>query len=194
MKPNALLDGQEIPGDRKYGYIDRGGRLVIAGEFDMAGEFSAGLAQVLIGSLIGRCRIGYIDQNGTSVIPANLISATDFVEGLALVQRRGKRNRESHEVIDRAGKTLLKLPYQTMKPFSEGLAAVWSDDELYGFVDMDGKWRIEPQFENCGSFHNGLALVRHQDWFGLIDAEGRFVWGPRNEGSWVEEMRSNWLE
>ena len=49
MKPNAILGGRELLSNRKYGYLDRTGRLLISGEFDIAHSFSDGKAVVQIG-------------------------------------------------------------------------------------------------------------------------------------------------
>ena len=87
MKPNPLLNGREVLSARKYGFIDRTGRVVIPGEFDLACSFSEGLAVVQIGDAIRRARYGYIDANGSRIIPLTLTSASSFKNGLALVRR-----------------------------------------------------------------------------------------------------------
>src|SRR6218665_591042 len=49
--------------DRKCGYIDQTGKIVIKPQFDGAGRFQEGLAPVKLGS-----PWGYIDKNGKMVI------------------------------------------------------------------------------------------------------------------------------
>ena len=56
MKPNPIFGGGEWLVDRKYGYLDRTGRLLISSEFDMAHSFSDGLAVVQIGNDCRRTR------------------------------------------------------------------------------------------------------------------------------------------
>ena len=180
MKPNPLLDGREFLSDRKYGYLDRAGRVLIPGEYDLAWSFSEGLAVVQIGDGIA-ARYGYIDANGNKVIPLTLTSASSFKDRLALVRRRGRKWREVTLVIDPAGKVVLEMPHRGLEPFSEGLAAVWSG-HAFGFMDIKGHWAIEPQFDQAEPFKNGLAEVQRGDWYGLIDAAGNFAWGTDHRG------------
>ena len=191
MKPNPISDAHEFLSNRKYGYLDRAGRLLIPGDYDLAWSFSEGLAVVQIGDGIYRARYGYIDANGNKVIPLSLTSASSFKDGLALVRRRGRKWREITLVIDPAGKVVLEVPHRVLEPFSEGLAAVWPG-EAYGFIDIEGHWVIKPQFDQVEPFKNGLAEVQRGDWYGLIDKAGKFIWGPTTEGGVNRVFESEW--
>ena len=50
------------------------------------------------------------------------------------------------------------------KAFSEGLAAVKMG--RWGFVDKTGKVVINPQFDDAGSFSDGLAVIKLGGQFG----------------------------
>jgi hypothetical protein len=191
LKPNPLLDGRELLSDRKYGYIDRMGRLLIPGDYDSAHSFSEGLAVMQYGRDICRARCGYIDVNGKQMIPPNWTWASWFKNGLALVHRRGRKWRGVSLVINRAGQVVLQLPYPIVEPFSEGLAAA-SSGEAFGFIDIEGHWAIEPQFDQIKPFQDGLAEVQRGDFYGLIDKSGSFVWGPTTEGSVYRVIDSEW--
>ncbi|MDB5303094.1 MAG: hypothetical protein JWM97_643 [Phycisphaerales bacterium] len=192
MKPNPLIDDGEMLADRKYGYIDRTGRLVIAGVYGMfSHSFSEGLAAVHVGDGFSRVRYGYIDANGREVIPLTLKSATSFSGGVALVSRRGRKYRSIHFVIDPTGRVLTELAYPMVEAFSEGFAAAWNGNS-YGFLDVTGRWSVEPQFDQCEPFKNGLAWVQRGDWYGLIDTTGKFVWGPTTEGAVARVLESDW--
>jgi hypothetical protein len=39
-----------------------------------------------------------------------------------------------------------------IRPFSCGLASAKAQNGLWGFIDQQGSWRIEPQFTDCGPF------------------------------------------
>jgi hypothetical protein len=110
---------------------------------------------------------------------------------MALVRRRGKRWRASQSVIDRTGLILLTSRFLFMDGFSEGLAPAWSET-VFGYIDLTGKWAIEPQFDQCMPFQNGLAEVQRGDWYGLIDTAGKFIWGPTTEGSVAREFKLDW--
>lgn len=45
-------------------------------------------------------------------------------------------------------------------------------DRKWGFIDEAGKIVIEPQFDRCSSFVQGLARVRMDGKFGYIDKRG----------------------
>ncbi len=81
-----------VRNQNKYGYIGLNGNLVIAYQFDMAREFSEGLAAVNIGSqqsLFGGQsggKWGYINQSGYWVIFPIFDNALNFFQGLAKVE------------------------------------------------------------------------------------------------------------
>src|SRR5450755_4187685 len=64
----------------RAGYIGKSGKLVIAPQFDLAFDFSEGLAIVSIGD-----RFGFIDRSGRIVISPKYSDARNFSEGLAPV-------------------------------------------------------------------------------------------------------------
>jgi len=39
----------------------------------------------------------------------------------------------------------------------------WTDDILYGYMNIQGEWIIEPQFTNASNFHNNIACVGFSD-------------------------------
>ena len=62
--------------------------------------------------------------------------------------------------------------------FSRGLVAV-SSDGGWGYVDINGKMAITPQFEKAYAFSdNGLALVKLDGYYGFINTKGRYVINP----------------
>jgi hypothetical protein len=81
---------------KKYGFIDRTGKTVIAPQFDLTYGFSEGLAAVQIGK-----KWGYVDTTGKTVIaPQELWNVKPFHNGLAQMQTKDGRV----GYIDRSGK------------------------------------------------------------------------------------------
>src|SRR5690349_20692199 len=68
-----------VVGDR-WGFIDKGGKMVINAQFERAGSFSEGLAEVRLG------RWGYVDGSGKIVINPQFDRASPFSDGLAAVE------------------------------------------------------------------------------------------------------------
>ena len=62
--------------------------------------------------------------------------------------------------------------------FNDGLASVFNGN-LYGFIDEDGNFKIDPIFEECADFSSGLCNVRIGDAWGYINAHGEFVALPQ---------------
>ena len=62
--------------------------------------------------------------------------------------------------------------------FSENLASV-SFDGKYGYINTDGDFVIEPQFEEAEDFKNGIARVRTNGKYGYINTNGKFVIEPQ---------------
>jgi len=165
----------------KYGFIDNTGKMVIAPQFDYAGNFSDGLAKAAMGG-----KIGFIDTSGRfRVEPQFALSEFNFItlwglnalgdfhEGLALVK---KLNR--HGFISESGQMIVEPQFEDARDFSEGLAAVRAGSR-WGFIDRTGRMVIEPNFEEADSFSEGLAPVKAGGKFGFIDASGKFIIKPK---------------
>jgi hypothetical protein len=80
-----------------------------------------------------------------------------------------------------------------VRPFNEGLAAVKTDDG-WGFIDTTGKLVIEPQFDNVGSFQDGLAFVSILGKEAYITKSGAFVVDPMPGVSIKELRRGNFTD
>jgi hypothetical protein len=163
--PRAQTKWRPIPGDfseglahsyneKKVGFRDLAGKIVIPPQFDEAGDFSDGLAPVRIGG-----KWGYIDKTGKYVVPPQFYLARNFSEGLASVNIGGKWGYGKWGFTDKTGKMAIPAQYDDAGSFSEGLAWVAVDGK-YGFIDQEGKIVIQPQYDNVEDFHQGVALVR----------------------------------
>jgi hypothetical protein len=204
---------------RQFGFIDRGGKVVIPPQYASVNDFSEGLARVYLGS-----QAGYIDTKGKLVIPAKYSTAGDFEQGRALVMNDGK-----YSIIDKSGKVVAEIPHRVLGEFHGGLAVVQrarttdangrTVPSAYGYIDRSGKVVIEPQFMPAGAFPDdgdGLAvggLDRNWVYFdrsgkvilrvpmegrdradafkdGLLRMKEGFYWGYKNaSGAWAIPAR-----
>jgi WG containing repeat len=74
-------------GQSKWGYLDSSGNWAIQPRFDVAADFSEGLAAVSVRVPKGdRDKWGYIDKKGILVIPVQFDRALPFASGLAKVK------------------------------------------------------------------------------------------------------------
>ena len=151
------------------GYIDETGAVIIGPRFDLARDFSDGLAYV---QAEAEGLIGFVDREGKTVIKLDGLLANDFHEGLAAVRTRvDVRARPEWGLIDRSGRMVVKPQYLFADDFSQGLAGVEVDGK-YGFINKAGRMVIRPRFGlrkafrhpistiSSGRFAEGLACVR----------------------------------
>ncbi len=111
--------------------------------------------------------------------------------------------------VDAAGKVAINPQFDKADVFSEGLACVklgggapgpfddprpWSPFNgggggRYGYINSEGKFIINPQFDDAGTFSGGLAAVKLGHW-GFIDKTGKVVINPQFDeaGSFSEGL------
>ena len=159
--------------DKKYGYQDRNGKLVIQPEFDLASQFVSGLAAVKIGK-----KWGYINDSANFVIQPKFDNALTFSEGLARIQIGQK-----YGYINKSGEVVLEPTYSKALNFHDGLAAV-AINHQWNYIDRTGKIVIEPPGDRHvisgwpSNFHGGLARIKIGKRYGFMDKTGQVVIQP----------------
>ena len=179
--------------DGKWGYIDTEGREVIPCIYDVANDFSCGLALVKTDGFFG-----YIDKNNQFVIPATYEEAYPFSENRACV-----RQGELYGYIDTTGAMIIPAEYELAFDFAEDGAVVKQGD--YGVINslgnatiltvwdqispnlsggyvkakQNGNWVLADSFGDVlsdeylyiGDFSEGLCPVQTKTGYGYIDAD-----------------------
>ncbi|HEX4807642.1 MAG TPA: WG repeat-containing protein [Bryobacteraceae bacterium] len=159
-------------------YIDAHGNEVVHGPFRHCYRFSDGVAKVEL----SEGRFGFIDKDGK--VLASLSSGGEFQllsDGLMASEKPGS----GVGFVDRSGVFVIAPRYAFVQPFSEELAAV-KEDELWGYIDKQGKTAIAPAFcdpedPRGGYFQEGLAFVcdPKTKLYGFIGRDGKYVISPR---------------
>jgi hypothetical protein len=195
--------------DKKYGYIDKSGQMVIELQFpqpttadhigrprltDHDRPFRDGAASIEAGESRDW---SVIDKTGKIIFTPSPGNYSPFLFSEGLLRYREKY---TEGFLNKDGSVAVKATWYTVEDFSEGLAAVSNRnrdecpdllDSCWGFIDKSGAVIIKPQFASAQSFKGGLAQVmtRRTDpkdgrmffTVGYIDRGGKFVWSaPAN--------------
>lgn len=170
----------------KFGYINNKGKIVIPPKFTYASSFSEGLAVVDYDKFIdtsGKVVMDFFD--GTTGSPV----VFPFSEGMARMV--GGCIVAIWGYIDKKGNRVISLPSDVMcYDFSESLARVERmRSNKWGYINREGKFVIEPKFDDAGDFSEGLARVSLGGIMAWPQGEtGRIMgnWGYINKkGEWV---------
>src|ERR1700690_1621508 len=135
--------------DGRWGFVNKSGETVINPQFERVGGFAEGLAPVRLS------RWGYVDSSGKITIVPQFDKADVFNEGLAAIKVGGGGG----------GSPFPNDP----RPFAHGGGGG------YGYINTDGKFAINPQFEDAGMFSDGLGPVRTGGRWGYVDKTGTVV-------------------
>jgi hypothetical protein len=130
--------------ERKYGYVDKTGRVVIPPQFDDSGHFSEGLAWVSV-LKERKWLYGFIDKTGKVVIEPQFRETSGFSEGLAAVKIIGSDGHYMWGYIDRAGRFAVAPLFRQADPFAGGLARVVTTDGKKQLIDATGKVIWQPR-------------------------------------------------
>lgn len=177
---DRFKDGFAIVGDgRRFGYIDKAGKLRTRIEFDGALRFNENYAAVRVGD-----RCGFINVRGALAIPLHFARVRSFHEGAAMVQLPGKDDQPGPiGYIDKSGKPLFldrTGRLTDLGDFYEGYARARVGDR-WGYIGKSFRVRIEPRYEAAGDFQNGVAAVRVDGKWGYVDKSGRMTIEPAYE-------------
>ena len=177
--------------NKKWGYKDAAGRIIVSGKYDYAGYFFEGRAAVALNK-----KWGVIDVNGQEIIGLKYDSVGKSImpgyrEDLAAAKLNGKWG-----FIDKQGKEIIPIKYQDVGNFQYGMAAVKQNNK-WGFIDNTGKEIIPPKYQEVWPFQKDVSIVQLNKKWGVIDKTGKEVITLQyDELDFVTQigMRLNWLK
>lgn len=146
---------------RLTGYVDHAGKLAIPAAYLRGKDFHEGRAAVEV----AHDRWAFIDRDGEVVFAlppdTDLSDVPRFHAGHVGVALRRRRPIRATRWYDRDGKVVAELPFGAARTLSEGLVAVRdAEKELWGFVDLKGRWVLAPAWPFAWGFRDGRALVK----------------------------------
>jgi hypothetical protein len=158
--------------DHPIGLIDTSGAWVMQPMFRSLSA-ADGPGGLLLGQKEPAEGFRFYDRSGNVVLGPYFL-AFPFSQGRARV-KTGVRAGSDDWIIDASGILLPKKPLVLEGiRFSEGLIAVRQDRKL-GYMDLDGKIAIEPQYDQGGAFAEGLAAVQLEGHWSFIDKSGAVI-------------------
>ena len=167
--------------DGKVGVIDQSGKLIIPTIYIDAFQFYDDLIAVKNDS----GKWGVADFNGLISLPFHFDDLFPMNTGLAIAQQG-----EHEFYINKFGEPVLHGIYAYIDNFSnDGLAAAQSaESDLFGYINCEGKFIIQPSFIDAQRFVNGAAAVS-------IEVENSQKWGLINpQGNWIVDAEYNDFE
>ncbi len=128
--------------------------------------------------------MGYITSDGKWHIKPRYHEGESFNEGFALAERK-----EQLRYLDCEGNAL-EVPdrFEIGSDFVNGLAVVQAESDagwLYGYLNTDGAYAIEPRFHDAYVFRGGRAIVMSEEGtYGYIDRDGTSVVPMIYQSAW----------
>ena len=189
--------------EKKIGFVDETGKLIIPCQYIWHSIFSEGLVKV---EDAVTHKMGYINKSGKTVIPFMYKKGGDFKDGIVnvmddngkwgIINRNGETiipflygnalNEWEHKVLlfvknglqvfkNRHGEIITPDLWKNSNTFHEGFVVVIDENDLYGFADEEGRIVISPQWDYAYYFENGYAYVRKGESCFYIDHDNNML-------------------
>ena len=163
--------------DQKIGYIDTNGNETTPMRFSFGTPFSGGVAIVgkyVVEDHTNKRLSGVIDKYGKIVVPLEydfidsfaLTDGTDTAVALAGYDDKRYLIRRSGTITSVDANYYCNIDYRT-----KNLHVIYNEEKK-GLADKYGKIIAPCIYNNIGLFHDGLAVIRYNDYIGYIDENG----------------------
>lgn len=176
--------------NRKVGFKDKNGNVVIVPKYDRVGHFNYGFAWVELNE-----KKGFIDKTGREITPLKYRNGDEGFSQIGIAPVAIKVN-QSDEItsgliilkwgfIDKTGKEITQLKYdEVSRTPSQEIVAVsvgckWNNGYCkggtWGFIDKLGNEVIPLIYEQVGYLSEELVLVKRNDVWGYVDKTNKEV-------------------
>ena len=149
--------------EKRYGYMDAKGEMVIPAQFELARAFHGGRAQVMLNleHAIALCEEPVTPPHSHESCHKGLswwqedldLCESGMIPSSACHQAHGRA------YIDEQGNVISRFDYGETSAFSDGRARVMRVG-LWGFIDPAGHEVIPPQYLHAEDFSEGVAAVK----------------------------------
>ena len=163
-RPTGGISSNDGEYEVVYGVINRVGEIVIPIKYECVEQDDVGETFMVMEDGL----YGYLNGKGEWVIEPKYARANPFVDGHAAVSIRNMRVANENVsdpfyyvwgVIDKTGKELIPLQYMWVESGAGDIVIVGNDGYHYGYMDLTGKWVVEPKFNHAELFEGGTAIA-----------------------------------
>lgn len=151
-----------------YGFCDTSGNVIIPPKYTYAFDFSEGLAAVQVDG-----KWGYISTYGEYVVSPAYLYAGDFENGYAVC-----KTSSGYGIINKNGKKMTAFSFDHIGRSDDKGRYPVKQGEKSGYIDANGNWLLETDYEYCYTFTDGYARVYSDGLWGYINEEGTEVVPP----------------
>jgi len=136
--------------DKKFGFKNQAGQIVVSAIFDEAQDFENGLAIVNQSG-----KFGVINLKGDIVIPINYSNISNFKNGLTVVELDYKKG-----VLDTKGNVILPCKYELINIREKSILVVFDFfDNDWGLYNLEGKKIELPKYNHVDYLTNKFLIV-----------------------------------
>lgn len=113
---------------------------------------------------------GFIDKSGKVIIPVKFEGAFNFIGEYAVVQKDRQVG-----LIDKTGAFVISPDFDGLRQISDNGYIAANKDGLVGYINLQGEWVIEAQYEFVYGFQEGLSVVEKDYKSGMINELGQEI-------------------
>lgn len=157
--------------NKKSGYIDTTGKIIIPLKYAECNKFKYGTATVWIGDFCG-----LIDKTGKILIPVKYSSINnEWDEAAVTVSVYNKITEQSkYGLFTTKGKELLPVSYDEIGEIQNGISLL-KQAKYYGYYLLGSKVIIPCKYDEAKNFTEGFAAVAVNKKWGYIDMNGKVI-------------------
>lgn len=156
--------------NNKWGVLTGSGNIKVPFEYQVIADFSEGKA---LAAKNGKC--GVINIEGKILIPfkyifnENLINTAIFKNGYIVIKQKLKS-----VLMDSVGSKFNAANFDDVGMIGSGLIPV-KKNKKWGYANLNGKIKINIQYQEVFPFENGFAKVIFKNKTGIIDTSGKVI-------------------
>jgi hypothetical protein len=171
MNRGYAIVGYKKNDKNKYGLIDNKGKTVLEAKYDYIGvnHIDKGYVMTMLNSLYGIVNL----KSGKVIEPkyTSIVLMDTYIRTSAIVN-----GKEKFGILFYNGK-LIEPAYDWIHHFQsvQGVIGMVEINGKFGLIGADGKYVLEPKYDEIREFNDGLAHVKLGNKYGYLKADGSFL-------------------